>query len=141
MKTEKSTGKFIVLQPRPYKYARFGLVPFRSPLLRKYFACATFFLFLLVLRCFTSQGSLPLSLQDWVTEVCSAGLPHSETSGSKVIRHLPETYRSHIASFIASRSQGIHHMLLNFLLGNLKTTFLTFLQTCYRLHSLKIFFN
>ena len=48
--------------------------------------------------------------------------PHSEISGSKVARHLPEAYRSHATSFIASSSQGIHHMLLNFLLGNLKIT-------------------
>ena len=38
--------------------------------------------------------------------------PHSEISGSKVIRHLPETYRSLITSFIASLNQGIHLMLL-----------------------------
>ena len=34
--------------------------------------------------------------------------PHSEISGSKVARHLPEAYRRHAASFIASWSQGIH---------------------------------
>jgi len=28
--------------------------------------------------------------------------PHSEISGSKVAWHLPETYRRHAASFIAS---------------------------------------
>ncbi len=28
--------------------------------------------------------------------------PHSEISGSKVARHLPEAYRSHTTSFIAS---------------------------------------
>ena len=50
------------------------------------------------------------------------GFPHSEISGSKVARHLPETYRSHATSFIAILSQGIHHTLLNFPLGNLKTT-------------------
>ena len=48
-------------------------------------------------------------------------LPHSDTSGSKVARHLPEDYRSHATSFVASSNQGIHHMLLYFLLGNLKT--------------------
>jgi len=40
------------------------------------------------------------------------GFPHSDISGSKVARHLPEAYRRHAASFIASFSQGIHHMLL-----------------------------
>ena len=43
----------------------------------------------------------------------TGGFPHSEISGSKVIWHLPETYRSHITSFIASWSQGIHHTPLH----------------------------
>ena len=50
--------------------------------------------------------------------------PHSEISGSKVARHLPEAYRSHATSFIATSSQGIHHTPLNFLLGNSKTVIL-----------------
>ena|SRR3989344_5119982 len=36
--------------------------------------------------------------------------PHSDISGSKVARHLPEAYRRHAASFIALDSQGIHRM-------------------------------
>ncbi len=51
------------------------------------------------------------------------GFPHSDISGSKVARHLPEAYRSHATSFIAISSQGIHHTPLNFLLGNSKTAF------------------
>lgn len=39
----------------------------------------------------------------------TVGFPHSDISGSKVIWHLTESYRSHITSFIASWSQGIHH--------------------------------
>ena len=44
------------------KYARFGLFPFRSPLLGEYSPqtskiCGAFFLFLRLLRCFTSAGS------------------------------------------------------------------------------------
>lgn len=57
-----------------------------------------------------------------IIEVYSIGLPHSEISGSKVALHLPEAYRSYATSFLAIQSQGIHHMLLNLLLGNLKTT-------------------
>lgn len=49
--------------------------------------------------------------------------PYSEISGSKLVRQLPETYRSRTTSFIAIVCQGIHHTLLNFPLGNLKTTF------------------
>ena len=58
------------------------------------------------------------------------GFPHSEIFGSKVARHLPEAYRRHAASFIAFLSQGIHRLLLNFLLGNLKTTYFD----CFALH-------
>ena len=44
--------------------------------------------------------------------VYDMGFPHSEISGSKVATHLPETYRSYAASFIATLCQGIHHKLL-----------------------------
>ena len=44
------------LQPREYHYFRFGLFPVRSPLLGESLSCL---LFLRVLRCFTSPGSLP----------------------------------------------------------------------------------
>ena len=62
------------------------------------------------------------------------GFPHSEIFGSKVVRHLPETYRRQTASFITSSSQGIHRTPLNFLLGNLKTTF-TFFPNSSALYS------
>ena len=39
-----------------------------------------------------------------------AGFPHSEIPGSKVGSHLPEAYRRHPTSFIASISQGILHL-------------------------------
>jgi hypothetical protein len=52
----------------------------------------------------------------------SLGFPHSEISGSKVARHLPEAYRRHATSFIAMLCQGIHHMPLYLPLGNIKTT-------------------
>lgn len=44
-----------------------------------------------------------------VIECYSMGFPHSEISGSKVVWHLPETYRSQTTSFIAPFSQGIRH--------------------------------
>ena len=52
-----------------------------------------FFLFLQVLRCFTSLGTLMYHLRTQEIEVYSIRFPHSEISGSKVSRHLPETYR------------------------------------------------
>ena len=42
-------------EPLPYYYDRFGLLRFRSPLLPQSFV---YFLFLQVLRCFSSLGSL-----------------------------------------------------------------------------------
>jgi hypothetical protein len=77
------------------------------------------FLFLQVLRCFNSLGLLLLSQ---MIEVYSTGFPHSDISGSKVARHLPETFRSRATSFIVSSSQGIHRTPLDFLLRNLTTT-------------------
>ena len=60
-----------------------------------------------------------------IIEDYSIGFPHSEISGSKVARHLPEAYRSYATSFIASYSQGIHRTPLNFLSRNLKIIFTT----------------
>ena len=71
---------------------------------------------------FHFPGSALFIIKIKVVEVYSTGFPHSEISGSKVAKHLPEAYRSNATSFIASYSQGIHRTPLNFLLRNLKTT-------------------
>ena len=98
-----------VLRYNPHRQAdEFELFPFRSPLLRKYSPTGAFFLFLQVLRCFTSLGELR-RLKRSVTWICHAGFPHSDISGSSVTRHLPEAYRRRVTSFIASQSRGIHH--------------------------------
>jgi len=44
------------------------------------------------------------------TVLSRVGFPHSEIPGSKVGSHLPEAYRRHPTSFIASISQGILHL-------------------------------
>jgi hypothetical protein len=93
---------------------RFGLIPFRSPLLRE---CVPirghYFLFLQVLRCFSSPGYLhaPMylvhdnpALRDWVSpfgnpRVKSCLPPHRGLSQAAT-------------SFIVSLCQGIHHMPL-----------------------------
>ena len=63
------------------------------------------------------------------------GFPHSDIFGSKVARHLPEAYRRHAASFIASMKPRHPPYALNFLLGNLKTAFcflaFWFASECY----------
>ena len=64
----------------------FRLLRFRSPLLRN----RCFFLFLRLLRCFSSPGSLhTLWIGVWMAEVCSAGFPHSEIHGSRDICSSP----------------------------------------------------
>ena len=52
-----STKFMWVLTPRYITITRFGLFPFRSPLL---WESLSYFLFLQVLRCFSSPGSLPI---------------------------------------------------------------------------------
>ena len=69
--------------PRAPRPARFGLVPFRSPLLGESLAC---FLLLPLLRCFSSRRS--------PTSRCrlSAGFPHSDTPGSTAVCASPGSF-------------------------------------------------
>ena len=74
------------LQPHSCKQAWFRLFPVRSPLLGEYF------LFLQVLRCFSSLGALPPTyvFSRRILEVRSSEFPHSEISGSKPIHGSPK---------------------------------------------------
>ena len=67
---------------------RFGLIRFRSPLLTEY-------LFLPVLRCFTSRRSLhiPYIFRYGSPHMTAAGFPHSDILGSRFACQLPEAYR------------------------------------------------
>ena len=60
---------------------RFGLFPFRSPLLGEYLR----FIFLWLLRCFTSPGiaSTTYEFSGGSYDITRTGFPHSEISGSK----------------------------------------------------------
>ena len=69
---------------------RFGLFPVRSPLLGESFI---YFLFLRVLRCFSSPRWLPRLA--WMTVLQTAGLSHSEISGSMVICTCPELFAAY----------------------------------------------
>ena len=69
---------------------RFGLFPVRSPLLGESFI---YFLFLRVLRCFSSPRWLPRPA--WMTVLQTAGLSHSEISGSTVICTCPELFAAY----------------------------------------------
>ena len=70
--------------PREPKPSRFGLFRFRSPLLTESLIC---FLFLRVLRWFTSPGSLPPAYEfsGGSRNLPCEGLPHSEIPGSKPV--------------------------------------------------------
>ena len=41
--------------------------------------------------------------------ITSVRFPHSDTTGSKLVRQLPDLFRRHTTSFIAYKSQGILH--------------------------------
>ena len=79
----RSLSRYAGPLPRRYFYPRFGLIPFRSPLLRK----SMLFLFLRLLRCFSSPGSL---ITAYVFSGVShnftrAGFPHSDIYGSRPV--------------------------------------------------------
>jgi hypothetical protein len=93
---------------RATKRTRFGLCAFRSPLLR------TYFLFLGVLRCFSSPGLRPRPM-------CSAkgdGLPAHRIAPFGYPRiiawlPLPEAFRRQPAPFVGPAGQGIHRAPIN----------------------------
>ena len=73
------------LQPRPCKQGRFELIPVRSPLLGESF------LFLWVLRCFSSPGSLPQTyvFSKRILWVRHSRFPYSEILGSTPVHGFP----------------------------------------------------
>ena len=79
------TSVLPVLQPRFCKQSRFGLFPVRSPLLGE------LFLFLQVLRCFSSLGALPQAyvFSKKMLRVRRNEFPHSEIPGSKPVHGSP----------------------------------------------------
>ena len=101
-----------VLQPHPNKSGWFRLIRVRSPLLTE----SLCFLFLCLLRCFTSAGSLPgpmCSDQDDFDE-SKSGCPIRISPGQSVLA----AYRSLsqlATSFIVWRRQGIHLLPLTIL--------------------------
>ncbi len=79
-------------RPQAIAPARFGLFPFRSPLLRE----SSFFLFLRLLRCFSSPAYLhpPYVFRWGYPRITTGGFPHSEIPGSTLDQQLHEAYRS-----------------------------------------------
>ena len=94
-----------VLQPRSVpKHRRFGLLRVRSPLLAQSLG---YFLFLRVLRCFSSPGSLHPSRV--VTRSPAPGCP-IRTSADHRIFAPSRGFSQLVTSFVASESLGILHV-------------------------------
>jgi len=92
-------GNSLALRPdRPYnpdvQAHRFGLFRVRSPLLAESLIC---FLFLRVLRWFTSPRSLPRTygFSPGYPRMTRGGLPHSEISGSKPVCGSPKLFAAY----------------------------------------------
>ena len=95
--------------PTMPEHYRFGLIPFRSPLLRESL------LFSLPPGTQMFQFSGLASWQAKIIQLHCIGFPHSEIYGSKDIAP-PRNLSQLITSFIASMCQGIHHTpLITFL--------------------------
>ena len=60
---------------------------------RRYFGNLGWFLFLQVLRCFSSPRLLPYPMYSGKDTAKGSGFPHSEIFGSKFVCQLPEAYR------------------------------------------------
>ena len=102
--------------PRTYCYIRFGLLPVRSPLLRQ---SLIYFLFLRVLRCFSSPGSLVPAIYSPTHDSCFQvhRIYDSRVSpfGNLRVKRLIAANRSLsqlVTSFIGARCLGIHRTLL-----------------------------
>ena len=96
-------------KPRSYFYKRFGLCLFRSPLLQ---VSLFYFLFLRVLRCFSSPGSLLYTIYSYIDILylyrMSFLIRISADQGSFAA---PRSFSQLIASFLGAWCQGILHML------------------------------
>ena len=113
---EASTGNLnSTLQPyNPPEHAlKFGLFPFRSPLLGKSLNC---FLFLGVLRCFSSPGSHIIAD---IVPLQGTGLPHSEISGSKCMCHSPKLIAAYHVLHRLSNPRHPPYALSNFQILNI----------------------
>lgn len=85
-------GPFWILPGKPVQILRsVGLGS--SPFARHYLGNDYYFLFLRLLRCFSSPGLPALALSQSFLSLQDSGFPHSEICGSKVACHLTAAYR------------------------------------------------
>ena len=130
--------------PNPTVHAPwFGLFPFRSPLLWKSIFLSNertcFFLFLRLLRCFSSPGSLPY-VMDWRMDDWS---PSSRVSPFRHLRikdylHLPAAFRSlsRLSSALSAKASTLrpyqldHNAKVNFCVTSLQANLHFYLLCC-----------
>jgi hypothetical protein len=100
----------VVPQHRMNYFTRFRLFPFRSPLLRE---SRSWFLFLRVLRCFSSPRSLrnPTLLGSRLQAVTPVGLPHSDMRESTLVWQLVALFRGLLRPSSPVMSLGIRLVL------------------------------
>ena len=110
---QSSSARFTSLYgsplPRTYYYIRFGLFRFRSPLLSE---SLFYFLFLRVIRCFSSPGSPRKtidSFNDTVTLLTVSFL--IRTSTDQYLFAVPRSFSQLVTSFFGAMYQGILHTL------------------------------
>ena len=101
--------------PRTYCYMRFGLLRFRlgsSDFARHYFRNRSYFLFLRVLRCFSSPGSPHLPM-DSVNDNTALPVLRSRIRTSADLRSFaaPRSFSQLVTSFFGAMYLGILRML------------------------------
>ena len=84
-----------------------------SPFARHYLGNPFLFLFLRLLRCFSSPGMRHCFSRSRAFDLQSKRLPHSEIPGSKVACHFPEAYRRLLRPSSPFWCLGIHHVHLS----------------------------
>ena len=101
------------IRPTPHRHRQqavpptgFGLLPVRSPLLGESS------LFLGVLRCFSSPGSLSRGLHHESHPPSAGGVAPFGDPRISGCQHLPGAFRRVAASFLGRQRQGIHHALI-----------------------------
>ena len=117
-----SYGSLLAVHNPGMHASRFGLLPFRSPLLWKSIFLSNertcFFLFLRLLRCFSSPGSLPY-VMDWRMDDWSSS---SRVSPFRYLRLngyllLPAAFRSlsRLSSALSAKASTLRSFLLDLL--------------------------
>ena len=91
--------------PQPYYYRWFGLFRFRSPLLSESFS---YFLFLRVIRCFSSPGSPRTTIySSYDTAILLAVSSLIRISTDRCLFATPRSFSQLVTSFFGAMYQGI----------------------------------